>query len=226
MAPFLTLIPSVPRLEDIPWIMILVLIFTLIDLLGLFGTGILNQQFASVKDTHTSRSFSNMEMSSTSPLSATLFIQFFLFSGLTLFCALEPEAPILLSVPSAESLRSLLLCMAAPLVWFVLQWIGFNWTYYLFGDDERISILNRLYRSIHLLASPLALVLFLGVLVGLISPEASLYLLASLFILTQGVFIFSAFKIFSGSFLSLCFIIVYLCALEIAPLLIIWHKIA
>ena len=100
----------------------------------------------------------------------------------------------------------------------------FNWFCYLYGMREKRTIMNRSYQATFIVLAPFAMLLFIGLLAGWISSQSALVLLIALFILSQFSYIFSGIKIFYDGFGSLFFIIVYLCTLEIAPLLVFWAK--
>lgn len=213
-----------PRLEDNVILVCLVLAYVILNVFGWTQNGVMRLQVQYMHETRNARSFTDIGMSAFNPMRPILLLQLFIFSGLCLFCSLSGYTAYDLLHPDLDTCISLVAYICFPVVWFYFQWASFNWANYLFGDNERIQILNRLYRAIHLLASPLALLLFILLMNGNISPLSTMILLSTLFIFCQVIFIFHGFKIFFTSLSSLCFIILYLCALEIAPLVIIWHK--
>lgn len=154
---------------------------------------------------------------------ALLMIQFFLFVGLHLFLAIAEQPADLLAHPDAGVWLLLLQCVAVPLVWYVLQQGLYLWWSMVFGLPGRLSVMNRVYQSVHIVVSPIAMVAFLFEMVGIIEPETAIFLLSLTFILMQILLIYSGIKIFWGGWSTLCFIFLYLCALEIAPLVMLFQ---
>lgn len=207
-------------------LIILILVYAIINILAWSKNGILVQEFASLKDTHNERTFSlgEPDFNKTKPF---LVIQYYLFFAFSLYVAFVSEP--------AESLKGLMtfsqdvylmlgICIAFPLAWYFLQFFFFHWICFIFGGDSRIVIIDRIYRATHMLAGPVIMVLFSVVVICNLSAFWTTILLTGTFIITQIIFIFSGFKIFFSSFGSFCLIIVYLCALEIAPLAVLYVK--
>lgn len=208
-------------------LIIIVLLFAVINILAWSRNGIFIQEWALLKDTHNERTFSLGEplFKQIKPL---VIGQYYLFFGLCLFTIIFPDSEKALQELcefNRDVLLNILICIAIPFVWFLLQFFFFRWVCYIFGGDSRIVILQRIYNAAHMLAGPLTMVLFLAIMIVQIPPILSAILLTAIFIITQIIFIFSGIKIFLDGFGSLCVIFVYLCALEIAPLLIIYSKI-
>lgn len=212
-----------PRLEDNLFLIGVVLLYILLNILGWGKDGVMYLQTQYMHETRNARSFVDNGVSAFNPMRPILQSQLFIFSGLCIYYTLAQSFPIRVLEGSSPWI-SVVISVGCPVVWYVFQWVSFNWANYLFGDDDRIHILNRLYRAIYLLASPFTLIIFVLLMTGQISGFGSLFLLSSVFILCQLLFIFYGFKIFLNGIGSLCFIISYLCALEIAPLVIIWQK--
>lgn len=212
-----------PRLEDNLLLIGVVLFFIMLNILGWGKDGVMYLQTQYMHETRNARSFVDNGTSAFNPMRPILQSQLFIFSGLCIYYTLAQSFP-LSAMGAGSSWLPAVISIGCPVVWYVFQLASFNWANYLFGDDDRIHILNRLYRAIHLLASPCTLVIFVLLMTGQLSGFGALFLLSSVFILCQILFIFYGFKIFLNGIGSLCFIISYLCALEIAPLVIIWQK--
>lgn len=207
-------------------LILFILAYAIINILAWSKNGILVQEFASLKDTHNERTFSLGEPDF-NKIKPFLVIQYYLFFAFSLYVAVVSDP--------AESLKGLMsfsqdvylmlaICIAFPLAWYFLQYFFFHWICFIFGGDSRIVILDRIYQATHMLAGPIVMVLFSLVVIGNLSAFWTTILLTGTFILTQLIFIFSGFKVFFNSFSSLCLIIVYLCALEIAPLAVLYVK--
>lgn len=156
-----------------------------------------------------------------------LLVQLFLFSGLIFYYWLSFASGSSV-LPSQQSFPAWLLptvCIVGPLLLHVLQFLTYNWFCYLFDERDNHIIFNRIYVSIIMLCAPVALLIFTFLTTGLISTLTGVYLCIGVFILAQILFIFSGFKIFFRGFGSFCFIILYLCALEIAPVAVLLAKI-
>ena len=204
----------------------LIMIYAIIDILACGKDGLLNQELETLKDMHNERTFSLGEARHTwtKPF---LLIQYFLFFGLCLYYAVIPDSAESLNGLfdfSAEVYGALGICIAVPLIWALLHYFFVHWTSFIFGGDSRIVILDRIYNAIHMLAGPLTGALFLVVVIAQIPAFWAVILLSSIFIITQIVFIFCGFKVFFNSFGYFCIFFVYLCALEIAPLAVIYIK--
>ena len=211
------------RLEDNAVLVILILLFLSIDILACRDKSVMRHQLSWITDTRNARTFESVVV--IYPwLKPLLLLQMFLFFGLTLFCLTDNTPAEHLSAASFETLGKVGLCMSILLGWYVLQGALFNWFCYLLGIKEKRTIMNRSYQAAFIVLAPLSMLLFIGLIAGWIPSQIALVLLFGVFILSQFSFIFSGIKIFYNGFGSLFLIIVYLCTLEIAPLVVIWAK--
>lgn len=204
----------------------LILLYAIINILAWGKNGIFIQELAALKDTRNERTFSLGE-AHFNKIRPMLIIQYYIFFGLSLYTVVVPHpAETLKSIMGIplEVYYTLAICVAIPIAWYFLQYFFFHWICFIFGGDSRIVILERIYKAIHILAGPVAMVLFSVITIADISVLWTSILLTGIFIITQIVFIYSGFKIFFSSFGSLCLFFVYLCALEIAPLAVIYIK--
>lgn len=204
----------------------LILFYAFIDILAWSKNGILLQELRALKDTHNERTFNIGELRFIH-IKPLLFLQYPLFFGLCLFTIVFPEPGEILKRllrPSSDVYLPLAACIAVPLLWYLLQRFFHVWICYIFGGDTRIIILERVYKASHLLAGPIVLLIFTSIVTWQISTFISAILLIGTFIITQVIFIFCGIKIFFNGFGSLCLIFVYLCTLEIAPLVVIFTK--
>ena len=216
---------AMPQLQDNVLLVVVILGFIVVDVLACRDKGVLRHQLSWVTDTRNARTFESVLV--VYPwLKPLLLVQMFLFAGLTIFCLFDdaPAAHLRQLVSQPSVLGHLALAIAIPLTWFLLQWLLFNWFCYLYGMREKRTIMNRSYQAAFIVLAPFAMLLFIGLVAGWISTQMALVLLIALFIFSQFSYILSGIKIFYDGFGSLCFIIVYLCTLEIAPLLVIWAK--
>lgn len=210
-------------LTDTPWLVALLLAFLLGDVMAFRPDGFLMLQVGWLRNTRSARTFGRL--SGAYALAAPLMLlQLFVSEGLGFFCALRSDAALALSDLQPDAALMLALCVAAPAVWFVVQWGLFRWSAFLMGETERLIIFNRAYLAIHLLAAPLALLLLLISVLVPVGPTTAAVLFNGLFILQLIAFVFCGIKIFCDGILSLCFIFLYLCTLEIAPLAVLIAK--
>ena len=204
----------------------LILLYAIIDILAWSRNGIFVQELKALKDTSNERTFSEGEKRF-SRLNPFIFMQYYLFFGLSLLTVIFPDAgQMLQTLPtiSADIALKLAFCIGLPLFWYLLQRFMHVWINFIFGGHPHLIILVRIYKSTHLLAGLFTWALFTAVVTWQLSSTTTAILLIGIFIITQLVFIFSGIKIFLRDFGSLCLIIVYLCALEIAPLAVIAIK--
>lgn len=214
---------SHPMLQNNAVVVALIILFIAFNLLACHPKGVMTHQLAWLADTRNARTFeaSTVVYPWIKPI---LYIQLYLFTGLSLFCALDSSPAEHLLAPDAETLTRLACYLLIPIAYFIFQTLCFNWFCYLFRTKFQLIIMNRTYHASLLLLSPLATVIFTCSLVGALSGETTLILLAALFILSQILFIFNGIKIFMRGFGSFLLLIVYLCTLEIAPLWVLWIR--
>lgn len=212
-----------PLLQDNMLLTGLVLAFLAADLLAIRVKGVLRYQASWLIDTRSARTFESTAV--IYPwIKPLLLIQVFLFFGLSLFCVVDTNYSEHLLHPDLHSYHLLVYCIAALLGWYLWQTLLVNWFCYLFGIKEKRSIMNRSHIAIFAVLAPFSMLLFILLMANMISAETTIILLALLFILSQISFIFNGFKIFFEGIGTLLLLIVYLCTLEIAPLLVIWAK--
>lgn len=227
--PFLT----VPAASELPWaapqiqensvIVILIILFAVVDLLACHPKGMILHQLAWLGDTRNARTFEASAV--VYPwLKPALIIQLFLFTCLSLFCVFDDQPAEHLHEPDIDTWKLLANCLIAPLLIFLIQRFCYNWFCYLFRARFQQIIMNRTYLASLIVLSPLATLIFIGTMAGAFSNETTLILLATLFILSQILFIFNGIKIFLTGFGSFLILIMYLCTLEIAPLWVLWIK--
>lgn len=212
------LIPA--ELENNSLLVGLILFYAIIDMLAWSRNGILRKELLAYKDTRNQRMF-NMRRTRFTRLRPLLFSQYYLFFGLCLFTIAFPNSDDLLRfLPqlTTDTAIKLAMCIAVPLLWYMLHCFFQKWGNFIFGGDERTDILLRIYKTSHMLAGQFVLLLFTVTVIADFGTVMTTILLIGIFIITQLVFILYGFKLFLRGFWSLCLIFVYLCALEIAPL--------
>ncbi len=209
-------------LSFIPYLA-LVLILCLATNLASWGPyGIIRAQWPNLTDFRNLRTFNNDRALSFGRIA--LMLQWFAFSGITLYTCFDPAPYLHLAHPDLSVVSDIALCVAVPLAVFFAQWLLYHWWGYIFSQAGGIHILDRVYLSAHLLASPFVMVFFLLQAVGLISPLANLFLLVLISITVQIFCFLSGIKIFWRGPGTLFVFFLYLCAFNIVPLLIIWTK--
>ena len=215
---------ATPLMQDNIFLVLLVLLFVMADLLACHPKGVMLHQLAWLGDTRNARTFDSTAV--IYPwLRPILQAQFLIFLGLSVLSIADPQMARHFASPDVSSLPLLAFCLALPLVWYVLQGLLVRWFCYLLCLNDQQIIMHRIERAIQAVLAPCSTLIFIGVLAGSFSEQTTSFLLAALFILSQIAFIFFGFKIFCTNFYSFCLIIVYLCTLEIAPLLVIYTNI-
>ncbi|MBQ0057019.1 MAG: DUF4271 domain-containing protein [Bacteroidales bacterium] len=205
------------------YILIIALLGLVCNILTWMPQGIMREQLLCLGNTKNERSFDGGE-GRFSISRMLMLVQWFVFAGILIYLYAENDAAARLASPDLDTVVRLTGYMMMPVAWFVAQWMLFRWWGYIFNLGRRIVILERIYKAVYVLAGPLAFLAFVMQVTGWIDPWHGIILLSLIFICAQIVFIFSGFKIFYDGILSLFIIILYLCALKIAPLLVIWHQ--
>lgn len=212
-----------PQIQDNSVIVILIILFAVVDLLACHPKGMMLHQLSWLGDTRNARTFEASAV--VYPwLKPALVVQLFLFTGLSLFCVLDDQPAQHLHEPNIETWKLLAKCFLPAVIVFLVQRFSYNWFCYLFRARFQQIIMNRTYLAALIILSPLATLIFIGTMAGAFSSETTLILLATLFILSQILFIFNGIKIFLTGFGSFLILIMYLCTLEIAPLWVLWIK--
>jgi len=212
-----------PLLQNNLVIVATILGFLLVDILAFCPRGVIEHQVKWITDTRNSRTFESQVMTYRwiRPL---LMVQLFLFFGLSLYCIYDDSPALHLSQLRHTTWQLLLVCLSALLAWYLFQRFCYNWFCYLFNLREKQTIMNRTYQAGWMIIAVPSMFVFILLMSSSISGTTALFLLATLFILSQLSFIYSGIKIFFDSFGSLLLIFVYLCTLEIAPILVILAK--
>lgn len=128
-------------------------------------------------------------------------------------------APVRMAGNSSPFVSTGVLTLCAA-VYYILQLCGYYAVGYVFTGDISTSIWLRGFNSSQVL---LGLFLWVPALVVLFNPVAGKEMLitgAILYILARIIFITKGFRIFYNNIFSLIYFILYLCSLEIIPLLI------
>lgn len=212
-----------PKLSTNTVLEILILAFLLVNIIAYLAPGMMKNQVNQVFETRNERAFVPVQ-SKHYVLRTLLIVQFFLFYALHFFLLLSDDPAARLQHPSEEDWHLLVKCIVSPVAWVCAQMILFNWWGSLISSGSgRLLVMNRVYQSIHILVSPAVMVAFMLELVDIIDVETATFLLSLIFIIIQIMFIFSGIKIFWGGWSTLCFLFLYLCALEIAPLAMIYQ---
>lgn len=214
---------AIPQLQDNVPVVSLILAFLVADLMACCPKGVMRHQQQWLTEEHNGRDFEPTVIRH-SWLKPVLLVQLFVCCGLTLFCRIDDAPTLHLLRPDADALGLFGLCCLMPFVWYLLQWGLFCWGCYLFDLPYHRQVLERSYHALFILLVPPFTLVLMALITGLVTDVTAVNLLAALFILSQISFIYKGFKIFYQGFGSFFMIFVYLCALEIAPLLMLWVK--
>lgn len=208
-------------LNHIPYLVLFAMICLACNLYGLRPEGVLRRQFAQLSDIKNVRSFGDNDgdKSPTGPF--LLILQWCICCGLVIYMLLDEDAAESLATANPVVWSDVGICIAAPAIWLVVQWLLYHWCASLFHEGDRAHILTRVYNAVHILSSPLALLVLLCEVSGLLSATSSGILLLLIFIIAQIVFILSGIRIFWSGIGTIFLIILYLCAFKIAPLLLL-----
>lgn len=124
-----------------------------------------------------------------------------------------------LSGPAATSLRSVVACIAASTALFLLQIILYHTTGYVFAPvTERIKVWLQGFNSTQALLGLILIPITLMLDLHQGSPQALVTIGIGLFCLLRIVFICKGFRIFFNKIGRYLYFILYLCALEIVPI--------
>ena len=210
-------------LSFVPFLVIVAFVSLIGDLYSCRPDGVMRRQLSSMADTKNERSFT-ADDNGLDLGRFLLIFQWCLCFGLILFTRTDADFFQHLQSPDGDTWLRLVVCVSIPAVWFFGQWILYSWWSYLFHLEGKASILTRIYKALHMLAAPVALMVFMFELTGWLSASDSWILLVLTFIIAQIAFIFSGIKIFWSGIGTLCFIFLYLCAFKLAPFLLLWAK--
>ena len=215
-----------PQLANNEILVSVIFFFALISLIAWRRNGELAKEFSKLKEVKQVRTF-NKTTKSSAIVKGLLFLQYYIFFGLSLYLIFETEpakAMQGLYEFDPDLLAVLALCIAVPCVWFLVHLILLHWFDYIFGTHNRLAIVDRIYLGYHLLYSPIIYVMFVVFVIADLPHVIIAILLFVFFIITQILLVYSIFRIFSNNKGSIYVILLYLCALEIAPLAVIYAK--
>lgn len=146
--------------------------------------------------------------------------QTFIAEGVILYCSLRAYIPDIRSVgEGAGLLCALLLC----LTFYFFQWVAYRLLGYVFSDKTRTDLWIDSFISIQ---SLLGIVLFPVALMMVYLPVpvgVSVRIAVFFYLLSRIIFIYKSAKIFLRDMYGILYFILYLCAMEIAPLFL-WSK--
>ena len=215
-----------PQLANNEILVSVIFFFALISLIAWRRNGELAKEFSKLREVKQVRTF-NKTTKSSAIVKGFLFLQYYIFFGLSLYLIFETEpAKTLQGLYEFDSdlLTVIALCVAVPCVWFLVHLILLHWFDYIFGTHNRLAIVDRIYLGYHLLYSPIIYVMFVMFVIADLPHVIIAILLFVFFIITQILLVYSIFRIFSNNKGSIYVILLYLCALEIAPLAVIYAK--
>ena len=214
------------NLLDNEIVIFLMLAFALVNILAFRKNGFLIKEIEKLGELRQVRTFDRNE-SGVKTFSTLLFLQYNLFFGLSLFLVIDQNPAITINEIlelNTDSIIKLLLCISAPLIWFLVHLFLFHWFSYISGGSYKMKIIDRIYLAYHILASPIILILFSLSIIMSFPTHIIAILLCAYFIILQFLLIYSIFIIFSHNKGSIYVILLYLCALEIAPFAVIYAK--
>jgi len=210
-------------LSFVPYLVLLVILCLALDAYCWRPEGGMRRQIHTLADTNNERSF-QAEQNSVNFSRYFLIIQWCVCFGLILYTRINAGFLESLLHPDWNVVCQVLLCMSIPAAWLLLQWFLYSWWAFLFREMGRALILTRIYRAVHMLAAPVALLVLMMEMTEILSPSNSWILLLLTFIIAQIVFILGGIKIFWSGIGTMCFIFLYLCAFKIAPILLLLAK--
>lgn len=169
-----------------------------------------------VKDRHSI--FTNITVNETQLRFALLF-QTFIAEGITLFFLINDFLTI--QSENTTSLVVILCCISAALFYW-MQMLIYHLLGFVFSDPGHTRQCVESFSSVN---SLLGLVLFPVILCMIYIPACTstmLMITGICYILSRIIFIYKGIKIFLSDIYGLVYIILYLCAVEIAPLLLLY----
>ncbi len=129
-----------------------------------------------------------------------------------------------LHIPDSRALSGILILAGIFAVYYLLQWGIYGILGHVFADEEGAMQLDRNFRIVH---SFLGLLLLVPAMISIFYQSAvspMLVIAAALYIIARIVFIYKSFRIFYHNFSSLLYFILYLCAIEIIPVKLIYSS--
>ena len=105
--------------------------------------------------------------------------------------------------------------------YYVVQWLVYKVLGYTFSDKEGTRLWLDGFKSSQSLLGLLLLPVLVLLLVYTSSGKMLLYVAALLYLVVRLIFIFKGYRIFYSNLSSILYFILYLCAVEIAPLVIL-----
>lgn len=147
--------------------------------------------------------------------------QTIVFSGMALATSLGEIFPGVIAETRMFTVTLWMILLTACVYTFQLvsyKMVGYSFT----GEESARQWIRGFNASIALSGFPLAIVTVVMILYPL-ATKITLILAAVMFIIAKILFIYKGFRIFYHKFPSLLYFILYLCALEITPLLIVFQ---
>lgn len=196
------------------------LVFVIVTILSWAPYGVMRQQISFLMNAQSDRTFDEVSLIHV-PVRIMILIQMVVCIGLHFFLLANDGAIDAINHPTETDWLGILFCMGIVLFWYLGHWCMISWWGYLFNEPSRIFLLKRQFRAVYMLFSPFSVLVFMLEVSGHIDVLSTTFLLGLFFIISQIVLIYNANKIFWGSVEALYFIFLYLCTLEIAPLVMI-----
>lgn len=151
-----------------------------------------------------------------------LLVQTIIMEGIILFCAISTYAPEALPQSISKGVAAVVVCTAA---YYIAQLLVLRLIGYVFAQDVETELwvkgFNATQSIMGQILAPIAIVM-------LFIPEHNelmLFFAISLYIIARLLFLLKSFRIFFNSFFQCFYFILYLCAVEIIPLIIVYRGI-
>jgi len=140
--------------------------------------------------------------------------------GLLIYCAVQWFVPQLAASLHSHVTLHVLAFVGLAAVFYILQWLGYNLLGYVFSDKVGSKLLiDGFNASQSLLGLVLLPVLMIALLYPIHAPTM-LWVAAGCYAVARIFFICKGFRIFYSNLSSIVYFILYLCAVEIVPLVV------
>lgn len=196
------------------------LVFILVSVFSCAPYGVMRQQFSFIMKPQDDRTFEEVSIVHL-PIRILLLLQMVVCVGLHFFLVQSNNDIAAVNQPTVDNLWQIFWCMCIVVLWYLAHWASINWWGYIFRETGRVVLINRQFHAVYLIFSPFATLVFMCEVSGHLDILSTSILLGLFFIISQIALYYNAFKIFWGSIEVIYFIFLYLCTLEIAPLVMI-----
>ena len=147
---------------------------------------------------------------------AALIVQTLIMEGIILYCAISSYYPAMLTIGTSQGMAALIGIAAAYYIaqLSLLKLIGF-----VFAESIETELWTQGFNASQSIMGQLLAPIAIIMLFNPAHNELMLIFAASLYILARLLFLLKSFRIFFNSFFQCFYFILYLCAVEIIPLI-------